>query len=800
MNRLISSRSYETDLASNSWNPTTYDESYYNRFVYDAMGNILGQKRHKRDGTQIESLEYHYHRIDNKLLRNRLYHVNDAIGPNVDDTDIDDMGTFISHVDSIHLYNNYVYDAEGRLVKDRQEEIDTIIWRVDGKVKEIRRTLTSEKKNLIFEYNSFGQRIAKHVHNAQTDVLEKSTYYILDAQGNQLSMYEHLVDPEEVKYYLAERNIYGSSRLGTTYDFVNMYNPEPLPSYGNTGNRRYELNNHLGNVLMVITDQVYPLDEDNDEETDGYEVGISNTFDYSPFGVQLDGRTMERTIQVCTEVTDTVTMYALNETFDSGGSWTPMGIAVITYSSGEMQVAGAGGKLPPRGMIGGYKNFEVNESGVYEVSFDIPTNSCSKIVGSFPGGISNVPDTMYVVIMNHIGNIVASHMYQTYSGSYSFSFSASAPGVYRASVYFVNNSNCSFVVDNFVISYQTEGRNVICDTKPAGYRYGFQGQERDDEIKGEGNSVNYTYRMHDPRIGRFFAIDPLASHYPWNSSYAFSENMVIHMVELEGLEAVEPKYIQKTIKAYSSNGRFFTGYSTIREPVFDPNTLKPGQWYAKQPGWDGANYTSRFCLAAKYNTENLNHSFYKTIGERHSYYNYVATKTEAVSKWFRAAEIVTRTNALGAATGPNLWYLTDNTEKFLKEGNEYLFKYNMANAKSLMSNGGSLSGSFTDANGADVSFEGLSGKALDYAMVQFEQTKVQDFIAQYQTNNSNASIDDIMNSINYSMGSRFAPSQVRKVMIENFNTDKGQKAFDFGNYDDRVKLGQKIIDQLYENE
>ncbi len=42
------------------------------------------------------------------------------------------------------------------------------------------------------------------------------------------------------------------------------------------------------------------------------------------------------------------------------------------------------------------------------------------------------------------------------------------------------------------------------------YRYGFQGQERDDEIKGNGNSVNYKYRMHDPRLGRFFAVDPLA--------------------------------------------------------------------------------------------------------------------------------------------------------------------------------------------------------------------------------------------------------------------------------------------------
>jgi RHS repeat-associated protein len=68
------------------------------------------------------------------------------------------------------------------------------------------------------------------------------------------------------------------------------------------------------------------------------------------------------------------------------------------------------------------------------------------------------------------------------------------------------------------------------------YRYGFQGQEKDDEVKGEGNSVNYKYRMHDPRIGRFFAVDPLAGKYPHNSPYAFSENRVIDGVELEGLE------------------------------------------------------------------------------------------------------------------------------------------------------------------------------------------------------------------------------------------------------------------------
>ncbi len=44
--------------------------------------------------------------------------------------------------------------------------------------------------------------------------------------------------------------------------------------------------------------------------------------------------------------------------------------------------------------------------------------------------------------------------------------------------------------------------------------------------------------MHDPRIGRFFAVDPLTSEYPFYSPYAFSGNTVIAARELEGLEPV----------------------------------------------------------------------------------------------------------------------------------------------------------------------------------------------------------------------------------------------------------------------
>ena len=83
-----------------------------------------------------------------------------------------------------------------------------------------------------------------------------------------------------------------------------------------------------------------------------------------------------------------------------------------------------------------------------------------------------------------------------------------------------------------------------------GYRFTFQSQESDDEIRGKGNSLNYKFRMHDPRIGRFFAVDPLAAKYPWNSPYAFSENRVVDGVELEGLE-----YIFYKVMSYNDHGQ-----------------------------------------------------------------------------------------------------------------------------------------------------------------------------------------------------------------------------------------------------
>ncbi len=79
---------------------------------------------------------------------------------------------------------------------------------------------------------------------------------------------------------------------------------------------------------------------------------------------------------------------------------------------------------------------------------------------------------------------------------------------------------------------------------------GFNGQKRDDDVSGVGNHNIFKYREYDTRRGQFWSVDPLASSYPWNSTYAFAENDVIRCIDLEGLE----KYDAKSFFVQQANG------------------------------------------------------------------------------------------------------------------------------------------------------------------------------------------------------------------------------------------------------
>ena len=66
------------------------------------------------------------------------------------------------------------------------------------------------------------------------------------------------------------------------------------------------------------------------------------------------------------------------------------------------------------------------------------------------------------------------------------------------------------------------------------YRYGFNGMEKDDEVKGSGNHMTTQWRQYDPRIGRWFTMDPQFRYFAAHSPYHFSLNSPISLNDPNG--------------------------------------------------------------------------------------------------------------------------------------------------------------------------------------------------------------------------------------------------------------------------
>jgi RHS repeat-associated protein len=70
--------------------------------------------------------------------------------------------------------------------------------------------------------------------------------------------------------------------------------------------------------------------------------------------------------------------------------------------------------------------------------------------------------------------------------------------------------------------------------------------EKDDELKGEGNSYDFGARIYDPRIGRWFAPDPMERKSPDWTPYRFCYNNPLRWVDKDG--------------KYETDGHYWTVY------------------------------------------------------------------------------------------------------------------------------------------------------------------------------------------------------------------------------------------------
>jgi len=114
--------------------------------------------------------------------------------------------------------------------------------------------------------------------------------------------------------------------------------------------------------------------------------------------------------------------------------------------------------------------------------------------------------------------------------------------------------------DYYAFGIMMPGRTY---SAPGGaYRYGFNGKENDNEVKGMGNQQDYGMRIYDPRLGRFLSVDPLTKGYPMLTPFQFASNRPIDGIDLDGLE-----YLQYNIVI-----NYHTGKVMMAKPVwFDPN-------------------------------------------------------------------------------------------------------------------------------------------------------------------------------------------------------------------------------------
>jgi RHS repeat-associated protein len=71
------------------------------------------------------------------------------------------------------------------------------------------------------------------------------------------------------------------------------------------------------------------------------------------------------------------------------------------------------------------------------------------------------------------------------------------------------------------------------------YRFQFNGQEKDDEVAGAGNTMTATFWEYDTRLCRRWNVDPLAHKLPFASPYAYCLNNPISMIDPDGAFPIE---------------------------------------------------------------------------------------------------------------------------------------------------------------------------------------------------------------------------------------------------------------------
>ncbi|MHA4810293.1 RHS repeat domain-containing protein [Flavitalea flava] len=161
----------------------------------------------------------------------------------------------------------------------------------------------------------------------------------------------------------------------------------------------------------------------------------------------------------------------------------------------------------------------LNALTVAPVSVSMGPDYANSMLSTFTRGEKNYE------LSNHLGNVLAAISDKKIAVS--SGGSSSLIDHYEADV--------TSAQDYYPFGMQMPGRTYSSGP----YRYGFNGKENDNEVKGVGNQIDYGMRVYDPRIGKFLSVDPLTGKFPELTPYQYASNTPIQAIDLDGLEQWE---------------------------------------------------------------------------------------------------------------------------------------------------------------------------------------------------------------------------------------------------------------------
>lgn len=205
---------------------------------YDPNGNIQKLKRYKGNGQIQHDFGYTYIPNTNQLT-------------------------------SVSSYAGYEYNKIGQTTKVDKVANDGkdqyIEYDVTGKVVAVFEDVNKTKVTTRYTYDDRGFRLTKADYDSK-GALIKTYWYIRDASGNVLSIYEQAGADSEVftDFKQTEVPIYGAGKIGTYYTKTSIAADQAQIEKGSTA---YEITDHLGNVRAVV--RVQPNEYTATMEDDG---------------------------------------------------------------------------------------------------------------------------------------------------------------------------------------------------------------------------------------------------------------------------------------------------------------------------------------------------------------------------------------------------------------------------------------------------------------------------------------------------------------------------------------------------